>query len=106
MAVASKFVSISLEEIEDRVIDYFARRFREDPNSFLASTDLKSQFNFTDAAWAGLGETFSAMAWMQVIHVRLAQVEMVAATTVEKLTFLIWKKVPKLSTREPNRAFS
>jgi hypothetical protein len=96
MAKATKFVSVSQQDIEDHIIHYFATRFQTDPNTITATTNLKQRFNFNDAAWAGLAETFSAMDWMKKLHVRLAQSQMGSVATVAELTALIWKNVAKL----------
>ena len=93
---AAKFLSVSQENIEDNIIAYFADEFGVDPASLTAATDLKTRFNYGDAAWAGFAATLTAMNWMKNIGVRLAQSEMAGATTLGALVALIWKKVPKL----------
>jgi hypothetical protein len=93
---AARFLSVSQADIEDHIIAYFAAEFGVDPASLTAATDLKTRFNYSDAAWAAFAETLSAMTWMKNIRVRLAQSEMASATTLGALVALIWRKVPKL----------
>ena len=51
---AAKFLSVSQENIEDNIIAYFADEFGVSPASLTAAVDLKTLFNYGDAAWAGL----------------------------------------------------
>jgi hypothetical protein len=87
---------LSQADIEDKVIGYFATRFDRPVTDFSESTNLKTAFNFSDNAWAGLADTLSALDWMKTIGVSLAPFEMGNVATVGDLTTLIWKHVPKL----------
>lgn len=89
-------LSVSQANIEGRIIEYFASRFRTPATSILTSTNFKRRFNFTDNAWAGLALTFSSMTWIKKIRVSLAPAEMGKVSTLLELSTLIWKKVPKL----------
>jgi hypothetical protein len=95
-ASAAKYLSVSQENYEDNIIAWIAEEFGVPPASLTAATDLKTRFNYGNAAWAAFAETLSAMGWMKNIGVRLAQPEMAGATTLGALVALIWKKVPKL----------
>jgi hypothetical protein len=93
----AKFLSVSQADIEDHIIAYFVGLFPgTNPASLTAATDLKTRFNYGDAAWAAFAETLSAMSWMKQIRVRIAQAEMGSATALGALVALIWRKVPKL----------
>jgi hypothetical protein len=85
--LGGKMTGLTLEQIEDRLITHYARRFRTDPNSISATTDLKQRFNFTSASWSAEAEPLS-----DLFGVRIAQSAMSANTTVDKLSRLIKKK--------------
>lgn len=89
-------LSVSQADIEGRIVEYFAWRFRTPATPILTSANFKRRLHFTDNAWAGLALTFSSMAWMKKIRVSLAPAEMGKVSTLLELSTLIWKKVPKL----------
>ena len=81
-------MGLTLEQVEDRLITHYARRFKTDPNSIAATTDLKQRFNFTSANWSAEAEPLT-----DLFGVRIAQSAMNANTTVDKLCRLIKKKI-------------
>ena len=90
-----KLVSVSAQDVEDRLLAYFAATFPAIPSAAItAGTDLKQLFNYKPAAWAALALTLNALDWMQQINVRLAPSDMGDATTLGQLVALIMKRLP------------
>jgi hypothetical protein len=76
---------MTLEEIEDKIIDHYAREFQTDPDTLSASTDLKVRFHFNSANWAAEAAPLSVL-----FRVGIPQSKMNPNSTVDKLTRLIY----------------
>jgi hypothetical protein len=85
--------SVSLADIENDLVDYFATRFGDDPSTLTPATDVKKMYNFNSAAWAQLADTLSSLPWMVHLGAVLAQGEMGNVSTLEQLAALIQKHI-------------
>jgi hypothetical protein len=92
----ARIISASITDIEDHLIDYFARMFNKPTTFFVSSTNVKTTFNFGDAAWAHTADEINRLAWMRHLNVRIAQGDMGSNQTIGQLTILIWNKVAHL----------
>lgn len=86
-------VSVSQQEIEDRLIDYFARHFGDDPSDLTPATNIPKTYNIGASPWAAFADKLSQLPWMVKLRVRLAQKEMVTVPQIQQLANLIVRKL-------------
>lgn len=97
MAKAAKIVAMSQFDIENKILDYFCRRFKRPSTEISRNTDLKVHFNFTsDALWASIALALSDEDWMKALNIEIAQSEMEGNNTAKDLASVIWPKITKL----------
>lgn len=87
-------VSVSQQEIEDRLIDYFAGHFGDDPSVLTPATNIPKMYNLGASQWAMFADVLSQLPWVVKLHVRLAQKEMVTVPQIQQLANLIVRKLP------------
>jgi hypothetical protein len=85
--------SVSLADIENDLVDYFATRFGTNPSNLPPATNVKQMYNFSPAAWAQLADTLSMLPWMVHLGVVLAESEMGSVSTLAQLAALIQKQI-------------
>ncbi len=84
-------------DIENKILDYFCRRFNRPFGEINRNTDLKEHFNFgSDAKWASVAEALSDEDWMKALNVEIEQSEMKGNNTAKALASIIWAKTTKL----------
>ncbi|TIX17078.1 MAG: hypothetical protein E5V46_00280 [Mesorhizobium sp.] len=86
-------VSVSQQEIEDRLIDYFSSHFGDDPSVLTPATNIPKTYNINTLGWAAFADALSKLPWMVKLHVRLAQKEMVTVPQIQQLANLIVRKL-------------
>jgi hypothetical protein len=106
MASSLALISVSKADIANSVIGYFARKQSRPVTDFDWTTEIKDRFGYDDNAWADLAPGISAEPWMKSISVKIARPEMAGNTSIDKLTNLIWGKVPKLVAPAGMTAFA
>ena len=85
--------SVSLSDIENDLVDYFATRFGTNPSALTPATNVKQMYNFSPAAWAQLADTLSMLPWMVHLGVVLAESEMNNVSTLAQIAALIQKHI-------------
>jgi len=85
--------SISINEIEDDLIDFFRSEWPQHPAPIFPGTDVRNTFNYPPKAWAELADRLSEEPWMRQINVRLFQADMRNLSTVEHIALLISKRL-------------
>lgn len=94
MPKPGKILAITRYDIQDRIIDFFAGEFSRPRHEITWNLDVKTYFNYGDLAWATLAGTLSDE--FKDLNVKISEAEMMENTTVKKLTYLVWDKIPKL----------
>ncbi|MDB5654127.1 MAG: hypothetical protein JWQ94_1740 [Tardiphaga sp.] len=85
--------SVSLKEIEDDLIHYFATTFPSDPAPIFTGTNVKKRYRYTNESWGDLADTLSLETWMIHLGVVLIQDDMRDFSTIEQLAVLISKHI-------------
>ena len=87
-----------MDQIQIKVIAYFAKRAQEPKESFKPDTNLKTALGFSTIAWAQVAEDLSELAWMKKLGARIPMGRMAKAQTVKALTALIIACIPTSPT--------
>ncbi len=85
--------AVSIREIEDDLINYFATTFSDDASTIFPGTNVKKRYRFTGESWGDLADAVSKLPWMVQIGVVLIQDDMRAVSTIAQLANLISKHV-------------
>lgn len=84
---------ITIVDVQNRIIRYFAQRFHWPETDFDQDTNVKTAFNFNEAAWRGLAtDTFNRFDWMIQYFKPISQPEMGGVATIGEIVKLIWSK--------------
>lgn len=86
-------VSLSQQDIEDRLIDYFAGHFHDDPSVLTPATNIPKMYNIGTAQWAAFADELSELPWMKKLHVSLEQKEMKTVPQIQQLANLIFRRL-------------
>lgn len=82
--------TLSVKQIADNLITYFADWSGDPRQDFTEGTDVKARYLFSDAAWADMADGLSQLDWMVTLKVRLKQGEMNTVPRIGQLATLIW----------------
>jgi hypothetical protein len=85
--------SVSLADIEDHLVEYFAKHYGDDPSVLTPATDVRKMYNFKPGAWAELADALSKLPWMVHLGVVLVQNDMRTVSTLEQIAYLIFKRM-------------
>jgi hypothetical protein len=91
--IAMQLYSVSINEIETDLINYFRANFPADTAPIFPGSDVKKRYRYTPEAWAELADELSQLPWMVRLGVVLIQDDMRGVTTIAQLAGLISKHI-------------
>lgn len=83
----------SLLDVFMNLREFFADLMNRPPTSLLFGTNVRTDGNFTDAAWNQLAGEICQLNWAQSHRVTLPPATMNALSTLSDLTYVIWDEI-------------
>jgi len=94
----------SLLDVFLNLREFFAQKMHRDPSTLFFGTNVRSDGNFTPAAWSQLAGEICNLPWANAHNLSLPPATMDALSTLSDLSNVIWDEINNTAPAPPAAA--